>query len=414
MKRIISLLVVAILSFVMIPAHAFAAGISASGGGTKTAGQTFNISVVASGAEFNAFQGRISTTGPVSVVSVSAGSAQWMTQPSANGSFSGALLGQKVSSFTIATIRLKANSAGSGAVTVSDVVLKNGAATSGSSGGSASYTITKALSLPDGPTVTSATHPDPNVSYDATGVTVSWTKAGGVTGFSYAFDQVADTTPAAKSNSTDTTATFANNAIGTYYFHIRAENGDGWGGTTHFKINIKEPDAKINTSLSKPSGIKIEKADSFINNVKEGLVTGIKITGVTEPGYTANIILTPAITIPEGKAMSAKADASGNFELILDFPIRSGFYIIAIQGQKEKILTPISDEVRFEISQAKGGSINVLTDEDSKAPVNKLVDKVSSPFSNKSTITIGLIALAVVLVGAAIFIFIRKRKKREL
>jgi hypothetical protein len=91
--------------------------------------------------------------------------------------------------------------------------------------------------------------------------------------------------------------------------------------------------------------------------------------GTTEPNYTANIKITPALTMPEGKTLSAKADIKGEFEFLVDFPVNSGRYALVIQGQNDKVLTPESEPIYFEISQAKGGQINILTSSDEKEPV---------------------------------------------
>ncbi|MCL5410376.1 MAG: hypothetical protein M1324_00790 [Patescibacteria group bacterium] len=289
MRRLISVIVLLVISIISLPTKSLAAGISASGGGAKTIGQTFTVNIVASGAEFNAFQGSISVSGPLSVVSVTPGSANWMSQPAANGSFSGALLGQRVSSFTIATLKLKANSEGSGTVNVSNVILKNGASTVGTSGDSANFTIEKAPDLPGAVKVSSSSHPDSNVAYEATTIALNWNKDSGVDGFSYALDQTANTKPEATIKDANTSVTFADKAVGTYYFHIRAHKPDGWGTTTHFKVNIKEPEAKVDEGLSKPHDIKIDKAPTFVDNVRDGTVSGVIISGVTEPEFSVNI-----------------------------------------------------------------------------------------------------------------------------
>ncbi len=71
--------ILATLGTTSINSTAFAAGgIYASGGGTKTIGQTFTITVAASGAEFDSLQGKIAVSGPVDIVSFSAGSATWL------------------------------------------------------------------------------------------------------------------------------------------------------------------------------------------------------------------------------------------------------------------------------------------------------------------------------------------------
>jgi hypothetical protein len=415
MKKIIALVSLVALT-IMIPQRSLAAGgIYASGGGTKTVGETFTITVAASGAAFDTIDGKISVSGPVSISSFTPGSAAaWMSQPSNGGSFSGAVvLGKTVTSFTVATIKLKATGVGNGAVSVSGVLLQSSGSNVGTGAGSASFTIQKAPDLPGAVKVSSPSHADQATAYEATTIELAWTKDSGVDGFSYLLDQAEGTTPATKITDANTSAAYPNNAVGTYYFHIRAHKPDGWGGTTHFRINIKEPDAKINSSLAKPSDIKIEKDSSFVNNIKEGTVTGIVITGKTEPGFTANITITPAPTMPEGRTLTAAADSSGNWRLLIDFPIAVGFHKLTVQGQKEKVLTPISDEITFEISQAKGGSINILTDNDINVPVVKAENTKESFKINKEMLLYGLILLILIIITTVSIIFYKKRLRNN-
>lgn len=413
MKKVIAILVGLVLSVSMLPSKSLAGGgIYASGGGKVTVGQTFTVNVTASGATFDTVSGSISISGPVSVVSFSAGDATWLNKPSNGGSFNGAFLGNKKTSFTVATIKLKGTGVGNGAVSVSGASLKNAGGVVGSGSGSASYSIEKAPDLPGAVKVSSPSHPDQATAYEATTISLAWTKDSGVDGFSYILDQAEKTTPGTKADSAETSITYADQAIGTYYFHIRAHKPDGWGGATHFKITIKEPDAKIDATLSKPSGIKIEKDSTFVNSIKDGTVSGIAISGKTEAGFTANITLTPVPTIPEGKTLTAVADESGNWRILIDYPMVAGFHKISVQGQKLKVLTPISDEIAFEVIQAKGGSINILTDADTIAPVVK-AENTKQSFKIDKTLMLygGLILLLLVLV-VVIFIY-SKRKGRS-
>jgi hypothetical protein len=417
MKKILASISLFALVALTIPTHALAAGISVNGGGSKTVGQTFTATVIASGGEFNAFQGKIAVSGPLSVVSFSAGNANWITQPTANGSFSGALLGQKVTSFTVATIKLKATGVGTGTVSTSNVILKNGSTTLGTSGGSASFAIARALELPGATAVTSTTHPDQNVAYEATTVTLNWAKTGSVTGFAYLLDQIADTAPPSTVTDANTTVTYGGKAIGVYYFHIKAKNGDGWSTPTHFKITIKEPDPKVQESLAKPSQIEFIRNDAYINNIEEGTFSGFKMVGVTEENFTANVTLDPIITLPEGKTLSVKSDETGKFELLIDFPIKTGRYKLVVQGQNEKILTPVSDPLYFEISQKKGGQINILTADDANAPVvAKATEQIKKWYDkiNYQMTSIVLTSLLLVSLGFLIWMLLRGRKDRDM
>ncbi len=410
MKRFFTVIILLTLLVLNIPRALAAGGIYASGGKTITVGQSVTISVVASGATFDTVKGYISVSGNVSITSFSAGSATWIVAPANGATFTGAFLGEKKTSFTVATIKLKATGVGSGAVNVSGVALQNAGVVVATGAGGSSFTINRALSLPGSPTVTSSTHPDQNTPYEATTVALSWNKESGVTGFAHAFDHNPTTDPGSKVTSTDTTASYPNQAVGVYYFHIKAQNGDGWGGVTHFKITIKEPDAKVDETLSKPSDIQIKKSSAFENNITDGTVVGIKISGQTEAGYTANLTLKPTITLPEGKTLTALADSSGNFEFNIDFPIPAGRYTLSIQGQLLKVLTPVSDTTTFEISQFNGGAIHILTDKDSRESVAKTV--VSNTKSiNYKTIAIILGSLLLILLGLQIWQLIKRRKQ---
>lgn len=414
MKKIIAMVVLAVLTISIIPQKSFAAGgIYASGGGTKTVGQSFTITVSASGAAFNALEGTISISGPVSVSSFSAGNATWITAPSNGVHFVGMVTGG-TDSLRVATIKLKATGVGSGSVSVGAVKLANGGSVTGTGTGSADFSIAKAPDLPGAPTVTSSTHPDPAQSYDGTTVSLSWDKAAGVDNFSYLLDQAADTTPPAKTTDANTSVSYPDKAVDTYYFHIRAHKADGWGGTTHFKINIKVPDPKIDTTLSQPSNIKIEKSDKFTNDITLGTVTGIIISGKVLDGFKANATLTPTLTLPEGKSLTATADTEGNFSILIDYPIATGHYTLTIQGQKDLVLTPVSDKIIFEISQKKGGAINILTNDDINPPVKtieqakKWYQKITLTRNIAYYIGIGLIGLIAIIV---IILAVIKKKK---
>lgn len=406
MKKYLVGLVIFALTLLTLPNQTSAAGgIYPSGGGTKTVGQNFTVSVVASGATFDSLQGVISVTGPVSILSFSAGSATWLPgKTPANGTqFVGIV--SETNSLTVASISLKATAVGSGTVTVSGVRLAHAGNEVGTSGGSAGYTIIKAPNLPGAIKVSSSTHPNPDESYEATTVELSWEKASGVKSFSYLIDQASDTIPASKATSSETSATYSDLAVGAHCFHIKALNAEGWGSTTHFQINIKEPEPKISEELSKPSNIRIEKGDNFINDLDNGTLSGIVISGKTESGFTANIYLSPEPTVPEDRKLSVEADDSGNFRLELDYPIKTGFYKLTVQGQKDKVLTPISDEIKFELTQAKGGNITLLTEKDVSAI--GVFDRV------KTNYLIIVLTIAAVIASAVLALMIICRKRKE-
>lgn len=416
MKRI--LIAIALLLFTVgTTPKAFAeGGIFPSGGGKKTVGQTFTINVVASGATFDSLQGVISISGPVDIVAFSPGGATWMPgkTPSNGGQFVG--LTSPTDSVTVATIKLRGKSPGSGSVTVSNAKLASNMSYVGTGGGAAGFTIERAPSLPKAVEVSSTSHPDQNTAYEETKVVLSWAKESKVTGFSYIWDQIADTTPASKVTNAETTLTMENQPVGTYYFHIKAQNGDGWGPVTHYKVSIKEPDAKVNEALSKPTVLSVTKMVDFVNDIEAGSLSGISIKGQTEPNYTANIKLDPSPTLPEGKTLQVKSDETGAYELILDYPVKAGFYKLTVQGQLEKVLTPLSDTTLFEISLAKGGSINILTDKDRLPPPT--VKEAAKKWYQDGQAIIAIYILAALILLALLItmtvIIIKKRKQKKI
>lgn len=403
---------VAICSF---PAPSFAAGgIYASGGGAKRVGDTFTVTVKASGVDFNSLQGTISVSGPVSIVTFSPGSATWLPgqAPSNGNQFVG--ITNTTSSLTVATIKLKATNTGSGSVNVSGVKLArtdNGVpSVVGTGAGGTSFTIDRALVIPGAVTVSSDTHPDQNTAYEATTVTLSWGQ-GNASGFAYSYDQVADTDPGQTVTGNIVTITYENLPVGSYYFHIRPKNNDGWGPVTHFKFTIKEPDPKINESLGKPHDLTVVKLSDYVNNVTDGTFSGWSVSGVTEPNFVANIILDPVPTLPEGTVLSATADAEGKFTYLFNFPIKAGSYRLNVQGQSEKILTPVSDPISVEISQKSGGAVNVITSSDEFEPIipeKKWWEKI-----NYQILAIGLGALVVIFLGFIVFLLVAGRSVKK-
>lgn len=396
MKKFLATLFIS--SLLLAPLTSLAAGgIYAYGGGTKQEGETFTVTVTANGAEFDSIQGTINVSGPVSVVSFGAGGATWLPgkTPANSKEFVG--ITPATSSLTVATIRLKATKAGSGAVSVSGVKMARNGAIVGSSGGNAGFTIARAPQLPGEVVVSSSTHPDQNTNYDSKTIELSWAKASGVTDFSYLLDQIDSTTPDAKSTGSDISKTYTVDKIGVYYFHIRAKNSDGWGPTTHFKINIK---AAVDQTLAKTTIISIEKTTDFKINLIDGTVTGVIFKGKALKGYTVSVNLSPTIegmtiktiagqdhtvispspsesttatpsvspsesasTSPVIEATSSK-DELVDWQLIADKPLKAGFYKVTAQAEANGVLTPASDEIMFEITLAKGGDIHMLTQDD--------------------------------------------------
>jgi hypothetical protein len=404
-----------VLSLTLSPlsAQAASAGIFPSGGTTAQAGQTFTISVKASGATFDSLQGTISVSGPVSIVSFSAGGATWLPgkAPGNNTQFVG--IASATSSLTVATIKLKGTKEGKGSVSVSGVRLARSGAEVGSAGGSTAFTITRALVPPGAITVSSTTHPDQEASYEATTVELTWDKPSGVTGFSYLFDDAADTTPPTTVTSADTNVKYENVAIGTHYFHIRAINGDGWGSATHFKVTVKEPDPKVDETLAKATITNITLSEPYVNDVTAGTITNLTLEGAVESGYATNIALLPKPTLPEEAKLTSDVSTDGTWRLTIPTAIPSGFYTVTAQGQKEKVLTPASEPTMIQLSVAKGGSVTVITDSDINKPARTDIVRVLGVTLKKNTLGWIGVVVADILILAGVYVLWRWRSRRR-
>jgi hypothetical protein len=178
--------------------------------------------------------------------------------------FSGGLPhpGYNGSSGNIVTINVKAKAAGTAQICQTSVIITADTdAGSDLSNGTQCATITINSATPTlppaAPTVTSSTHPDPSQSYNNNAPSFEWILELGVTGFSFTIDQVSDTNPDDISEGLDISTSYANLPDGTWYFHIKAENANGWSDVTHFVIHIDTtapavPDAPQVTSTTHP------------------------------------------------------------------------------------------------------------------------------------------------------------------
>jgi len=345
------------------------ASIVPSGPSSVTAGSTIAVKVVASGATFNAFSGTISVSGSVSVTGVSYDTSLiWIGTPGANKTFNGALAGNKtVTSLTIATLTVKGTAQGTGKITVSNAMLSNeNSITAG--GGTLNITVNRAPTVPGAVAVTSPTNPDQNQAYGVTTVEIDWSApANGATGYSVLFDSVADSVPPSTVTTTALTASYNNLNLGTYYFHIKAVNADGWGGVTHFKVTINRA---VDNGLGAPSVVSVNKLPTFKNDVTTGTVSGFQVSGTSSAltGFTATLALTPPAGIPPEQKLDSPIGVDGSWSVTFDQPIPSGFYKLTVNAYKDQTTTPSSTPVNLELSVANGGTAKLITNADLPQP----------------------------------------------
>src|SRR3989344_5882236 len=131
------------------------------------------------------------------------------------------------------------------------------------------------LPPPEGPAVSSPTHPDQNSWYASKTPTLQWISEEGVTDFAWLLDQDAgsavDTT---KSRGLVASTSFENLDDSFWYFHIRAKKGNSWGGVTTFLIRIDStPPADFQLEFS-PGPITNERRP-FVNFATTDALSGI-------------------------------------------------------------------------------------------------------------------------------------------
>jgi hypothetical protein len=112
---------------------------------------------------------------------------------------------------------------------------------------------------PEGPEVFSSTHPDQNKWYKNNNPTFSWEKTEGVTDFSYSFDEDPTGVPDNISEGGHNSISFNKVKDGFWYFHVKAKEGEVWGGTSHYLVRIDSTPPAIFKPTVDPSDKTTEK-----------------------------------------------------------------------------------------------------------------------------------------------------------
>lgn len=108
---------------------------------------------------------------------------------------------------------------------------------------------------PAAPSISSNSHPDPNVWYSNANPAFSWSATDNiaVTGFDYSLDQTSGTVPTTP-NTTATSTTWANAPNGVDYFHVRARDAAGNTSTSQYVLRVDSaaPSAPANLRNNSP------------------------------------------------------------------------------------------------------------------------------------------------------------------
>lgn len=229
--------------------------------GTYFIGSTFNVSVYINtgGKDINAVQVELQfPPDKLQVASPTTGKSfisVWVSQPTysntrGTASFVGGLPspGINTSSGLVSTITFRVKAPGTATISFKDtsqILLDDGNGTNVlSSISGAKYELV--IPPPEGPLVSSPTHPDQNKWYQDNNPAFNWGKAGDVTDFSYSLDKNAIGVLDNSSEGDVTTVSYNDLSDGLWYFHVKSKRAGSWGGPTHFPVHIdKTPPAKF-------------------------------------------------------------------------------------------------------------------------------------------------------------------------
>lgn len=259
--------------------------------GTFYTGSTFDVSVLLNtgGNNVNALSVDLKfNPKKIQVVSHASGKSFisiWAVPPSYSNvkgeiSFQGGIPspGINTSSGSALTITFRAVEPGEATVyflDTSKVLLDDGNATEIlSSIGNGKFTIS--LLPPEGPIISSPTHPDQNKWYKNNNISLSWNKEDEVTDFSYFLDNDPQGSPDDKSEGNKSFVSYSNLKDGIWYFHIKAKSEYGWGGISHYLARIDN---------NGPASFKIEVNPSVKTSFAQPIVSFFTTDAFSEIDY---------------------------------------------------------------------------------------------------------------------------------
>src|SRR3989338_3457259 len=235
--------------------------------GTHAIGTSFTVSIYVSSADqaMNAASGIISfPSDNLEVTSLSkTGSifSLWVEEPSFSNSagtvnFEGIVLnpGFTGASGKAISITFKTKAAGSAPITFSSgsALANDGKGTNILTGlGDANFSIgvvgpgapeivtpAEVAGTPEAPAISSPTHPDPNKWYAVKDAKFTWDVPKDTTAVRLLVGRIPQAIPTVTYTTPINSKEITDLAEGTYYFHARLRNAEGWGGVSHFRFQI--------------------------------------------------------------------------------------------------------------------------------------------------------------------------------
>ena len=236
--------------------------------GTYAVGDTLTVSlyVNTAGSSINAIEAGLTfPPDKLQIVSPSAGKSVielWVGQPSFSNSvgtvnFQGTIPnpGLNTARGLISTITFRVKSTGKAVIDITDnskVLLNDGKGTNVLNSTSGTI-LDLVLPPPQGPTVTSPTHPDQSRWYGSNNIVLKWSGDNNTDSYSYLLDSEPVTVPDDIPEQNKEEVSYAKIEDGAHYFHIKAHAASVWGGVTHFAVRLDTTptaDFKINVEPS--------------------------------------------------------------------------------------------------------------------------------------------------------------------
>ena len=107
-----------------------------------------------------------------------------------------------------------------------------------SPGAPEAITPSEIAGAPSAPEIKSSTHPDPNKWYPESAAKFNWNVPSGATGARLLVGKVPNAIPTVTYATPISSKEVTDLADGTWYFHVRLRNAEGWGGISHFRFQI--------------------------------------------------------------------------------------------------------------------------------------------------------------------------------
>ncbi len=175
---------------------------------------------------------------------------------------------------------------------------------------------------PKAPQVTSASHPDQNVWYAKSTADFRWTLPAGITAARTKINQQADFIPNVLYTPAISSKTVGDISDGIWYFHVQLKNAAGWGGVSHYRLQVDTaPPAAFQISLK--DGISSANNQPELSYLAQDDISGID-------HYTVAVDQGQPVTTTEG-SYTLEPLASGKHTVNVTAYDRAGNATAAVQ-----------------------------------------------------------------------------------